>query len=405
MKKVSISSKFTIFVMLSFIILALVLTVAYFTSFLILFATVAAGFVILLIYGVLAANSSAKYIGRLSEAVFEAGKGNFNHNLETGIEGEIGQLENALAEWINKINLLTDDLSALLKRNEEGDKHIGVNERPYDGRYRELIRNANSVFNNLANEWVDMTEYLKLISQGDIKKPLRSLPGIKLSVNDAANALCENITMISEEAKKISASISAGLISKRGETGLFKGEWARIAQNMYDICETMTKPVTEIKYIASRFSKCEYTQSITGNYSGDFLDIKTDLNKAASSIVTYIGEISTALNSMTGNKAYQPVNNEFIGAFANLKGSLNKAGDNFNSLNNNKNKIPLKQIPAQSINTTHKLAAAKPKNEVKNINNDNDHSALIKAHPHIKKNTMLVPSAAHIYDNKDFGKY
>ncbi|MFI4983658.1 MAG: methyl-accepting chemotaxis protein [Rickettsiales bacterium] len=146
-----------------------------------------------------------------------------NQSIEMLAQKDIADKQNQ-----KMVALTLEKLAELIKAASQGDLTIRINANQFEGGYRELIVNMNSLMDSIISPINDTVDSLKALANGDLTHKInREYQGafgdIKASVNETIDKLTEMVTKIiqaSESVKSASAEISNGTddLSRRTES-------------------------------------------------------------------------------------------------------------------------------------------------------------------------------------------
>ena len=103
----------------------------------------------------------------------------------------------------------------------------------------------------------------------------------------------ENIISLVNETGMLTDAAVAGKLDTRGDTGKFRGDFAKIVGGVNDTLDAVIGPLNMAAEYVDRISKGDMPAKITDDYKGDFNEIKNNLNQCIDAITGLIIEVST----------------------------------------------------------------------------------------------------------------
>lgn len=154
--------------------------------------------------------------------------------------------------------------NVLAKLSSTFQARIGVGTRTFDLVANPVI-DGNGERLGTVVEWKDLTEQLK--TEQDIENLIR----------DA----------------------SAGMLSQRLDVQGLSGFTKAIASNVNQLLDAVVEPVRETKRVLSAMAEGDLTQTMQGNFSGDFEDLNNALNSSLEKLQTMVADIRSAGANIT----------------------------------------------------------------------------------------------------------
>ena len=149
----------------------------------------------------------------------------------------------------------------------------------------------------------------------------------------------KNSTMavVRQEIEEIAAAIKEGKLDRRINTSKMKGETKEILDNVNGVIEALLAPFNVTAEYIDRISKGDIPEKITEKYSGDFNEIKNNINQLITVLNGLIAEAATmAEAAAVGNLDKRADINKYQGAWQTIVKGLNDTAENM--------AVPLKDI-------------------------------------------------------------
>jgi len=360
---------------------------------LILTAIILAGIIFSCAFCAAASGSLTKALADFTNAAASASKGNLKAFPETEGGDEIKRLGAALAEWHEAEKKLFGSIDAFAKQTEAGERDVFAEERPHDGAFREAAKNINSVARISSREFQEITDFVEKVAKGDAEAKLRRFSGSGARLSEAAEQLTSQIKSVNEEIKKAAAAYAGGGFSHRFEVSRAGGEWSRIVSNLNSLCETVNKSFAGINETAKRLSRFESIRESGGSQSGELHELKKTLAEISGRCAEYANEIAEAIETLANRDSAPVLSNDYEGAFGAVKDAINRAS-------RSRIKTAAQARPSYQPEAPKPAAPAhvikKPTQGV---------SSFTSSQPVLSRKNIIAPSASHVYDAKDFGKY
>ena len=161
----------------------------------------------------------------------------------------------------------------------------------YTGTYHELSNSINAVRNRLSS----IEDVFVRISKGDVGKLEEFKRVGKRSENDrlvpATITMMQAILDLTEEAGLIANACVEGNLNFRGNAEKFEGGYREIINGMNQTIVAVERPFLEISEVLRYMADGNLTNTMSGDYRGEYLKIKNAVNhtmKAISGVLTNI---------------------------------------------------------------------------------------------------------------------
>lgn len=204
-----------------------------------------------------------------------------NGDLTTQVEilSEKDVLGKSLTSMVTNIKNMADEINLIANGVQDGDLGVRGNSEGFEGGWKELINNINTLTEAFVKPINMTSEYINNISKGEIPEKITEeykgdFNRIKQSLNQ-----CVDITKgILNEIQIMTEAVNNGQLDIRGDAGAYNGEWAELVQGINKLIEELVSPFKLASLYIDRISKGDIPELITEEYKGDFNEIKNNLN-------------------------------------------------------------------------------------------------------------------------------
>lgn len=217
-------------------------------------------------------NVTAEYVERIS-------KGDIPQKITDTYLGDFNEIKNNLNNCIDVMNGLLNETNMLIEATQRGQLDARGDGSLYNGEWGTLVQGINDLIDAFVAPINVTAEYVDRISKGDIPAKITDeyygdFNEIKLNLNgciDVMNGLLE-------ETNKLIQSAQDGELSLRADSSDFNGDWKTLVNGVNDLVDAFVKPINVTSEYIDRISKGDIPTKITDTYSGDFNEIKGNLN-------------------------------------------------------------------------------------------------------------------------------
>jgi len=377
--------------------------------------------------------TSADSVDRMNRTVNALAEGKMDMTLRAEAEqesGEVGTLENGLASLALSHHNFKSDLDALLVRMKAGETGLTVDTRNMSGGLREVALLVNAIFNNSDKESASLAGVLDAYARGDFAP---GVAGAHPKVAESVDKLNKQFAALRADAAALATAVKVGRFNVR-TTGSYSGEWTQLASDLNATGEAMARPLSDITSGLERVESASFS-GLSAHMQGDFAKIKEALERINTLYSGHLSELASALNEVSYGRP-ATLTRDYRGAFQGVQSAVSavsRAQERLNgelerakTANNARSTFaaarpvitpqPVPRATGAALGSTGstlgaaasrtplgatgggvQLASGVPRRTPR---------AGIKTPPTAMNHAkVVVPSGAHEYNRKDFGKY
>ncbi|MDR1558163.1 MAG: methyl-accepting chemotaxis protein [Clostridiales bacterium] len=268
--------------------------------------------------------SSAK----LSEGIVDEG-------VQSEATDEIGVLGSRMRDAQHTLKEIIKDLNNMYEQHKAGEIDYFVNPGKYKGAFSQLINNVN----DMVKSHIDMSKTalscVGEIGAGNFTAQIQVYPGKKAFINKAIEDLRGNINNVSTEINSLIKASIDGNLSARADAEMFSGDWRVLIASLNELCDTIVNPLKEVLSVLREMSKGNMNAKVTGDYKGDFKEMKDAFNFTTSELSNYIGEIGNVLREIANANLDVTINGDFFGDFSQIKNAIIAVNERLNDMVSN----------------------------------------------------------------------
>jgi len=265
--------------------------------------------------------------------------GDLSMNIEIAREDETGQLLAAMQLMADKIRLIVEDIAFLTAAGQNGNLGDRADVSKHKGEFARIIQGMNNALDVFIAPVKIAAVYMDRISKGDfpeeitadfkgdfneIKKNINRLilnlnGTVQVAEKIADGDLSLQVNMLSEKdmlgksLKKMVDTIQSivndingltdaaleGNLSKRGDSGKFGGEYAKIIKGVNSVMDAVTGPMNMTSAYLERISEGDIPEKISdaqseNKYKGDFNKLRKSLNRMSENLSGFAVSIKKA---------------------------------------------------------------------------------------------------------------
>ncbi|QTA82282.1 Methyl-accepting chemotaxis protein, double Cache and HAMP domains-containing [Desulfonema limicola] len=256
-------------------------------------------------------------------------RGDFTTELNINRQDEIGELVKTLNEMKKTIQDVLKEMNETISSIQEGRLETRGNPAVFEGGWQKLILGMNNVIDALAAPINKTGEYIEKLSKSEIPEIItEEYKGDFNHIKNNLNMLIQDISNVSAQIDSLCQAVLNGHLDARVETRDFKGGWLKLVSGTNKLVDAFTAPIYLTAAYLEQIARGEIPEKITGEYKGDFNQIKENLNQCIASVEGLISETVLLTESAVEGKLGSRGNTEkFGGDYAKIVQGINNTLD------------------------------------------------------------------------------
>jgi methyl-accepting chemotaxis protein len=268
-------------------------------------------------------NAINKPIKALSKDAMKIAEGDFNVQLRSNKRDEMSQLSNTIADMIDPLVHLIEDLADFKAKAADGGLTMRIDESTYRGDYLQSVKAINESFDILVNDNMALLKVFEEYVDGNFEATLEQMHGESLVFNEVATKMQDELKAVYTDINNIIQSAQKGDLAYRLDTSTHHGDWAKLMRGLNNILETVSLPLSESSEVLSQIAVGNLAVSVKGSYQGEFSKMAGSINDTVNALNSYIGEIDDVLGSVSKKDLTTKITRDYLGDFNSIKSSIN----------------------------------------------------------------------------------
>lgn len=223
--------------------------------------------------------------------------GNMPELIDNTYEGEYYTIIENINKVINTLNLFISEMNNMAQKHDEGFISVVIDADKFDGAYNQMANGVIDMVNGHIDTKKKAISVVEAFGKGDFDADIERLPNEKVFINNALDAVRNNLKNFQSEVQLLIDSAKNGELQNRGKAGKFEGEWSGLVGGLNQILEAIVEPIDESSMILDKMSNGVFTEKMTGSYSGDFNTLKQNINSVVDSLSTLLGQLQDSINT------------------------------------------------------------------------------------------------------------
>jgi methyl-accepting chemotaxis protein len=228
----------------------------------------------------------------------EFGEGNFDAPLEQ-FPGKKRFINDTIELVRANIKNLIVEMNHMSKEHDAGDIDVRIDAGKFRNDFQLMARGVNDmVFGHIAVKKKAMA-CIKEFGEGNMDAPLEQFPGKKRFINDTIEQVRTNIKGLIADTRLLAAAAADGNLDVRADGGKHLGDFRRIIEGVNATLDAIVEPINEVKRVMAAVEDGDLTQSIDGDYRGDFGVLQASVNNTVNKLSSTIAQVRNLAEELT----------------------------------------------------------------------------------------------------------
>jgi methyl-accepting chemotaxis protein len=209
----------------------------------------------------------------------------------------------AMKQMVDTIRALVSDVNMLSEAAIAGKLATRADAGKHRGDFQKIVAGVNETLDAVIGPLNVAAEYVDRISKGDIPPKITdSYNGdfneIKLNLNQAIDA----VDALVNDANMLSKAAIEGKLATRADASRHRGDFQKIVAGVNETLDAVIGPLNVAAEYVDRISKGDIPPKITDSYSGDFNEIKNNLNQCIDAVTSLVTDADLLANAAMEGK-------------------------------------------------------------------------------------------------------
>jgi methyl-accepting chemotaxis protein len=122
-------------------------------------------------------------------------------------------------------------------------------------------------------------------------------------IADATNQVVNSVNTLVSDASLLSSSAVAGKLDTRADAARHQGDFKKIVDGVNATLDAIVGPINDVRRVMGALENGDLTQSVSGDYRGDFLALKVAVNNTVTRLADTITQVRMSADSLTNASA------------------------------------------------------------------------------------------------------
>ncbi len=198
------------------------------------------------------------------------------------IEGqdESGSMLNSMARMQDSLRHFVATQTKMAAHHAAGEIDTTMPVVDFEGVYSEMAQSINELAASHLSVQQKIVSVITDYARGDLSRDMEELPGKQGTITAAMAAVKTNLQAVNAEILTLVEAASRGDFKARGQAQNFQ-HFQGMVEALNRLMEIADKGLSDVAKVLGAIARSDLTESIDGNYSGIFAQLKDDTNTTA----------------------------------------------------------------------------------------------------------------------------
>jgi methyl-accepting chemotaxis protein len=265
---------------------------------------------------------AAKYVDRIS-------KGDIPAKITDTYNGDFNEIKNNLNTCVDAVNALVADTNILSQAAVQGKLATRADATRHHGDFQVIVQGVNGTLDAVIGPLNIAAKYMDRISKGDIPAKITdSYNGDFNEIKNNLNTCVDAVNALVADARMLAMAAVEGKLGTRADATRHHGDFRVIVQGVNETLDAVIGPLNVAAKYVDRISKGDIPAKITDTYSGDFNEIKNNLNTCVDAVNALVADTRMlAKAAVEGKLATRADESRHLGDFRAIVQGVNETLD------------------------------------------------------------------------------
>ena len=222
-----------------------------------------------------------------------------------------------------KKDLLNEEILRLASALQQGRLAERAKADLFEGGDRTIMESLNGMLDSVIKPLNVSAEYVDRISKGDIPPKITdTYVGDFNEIKNNLNVCIDSISRMVGDGLTLKQAMLEGKLAVRSDAARHEGDFRKVIEGFNLALDNVIKPLNVSAEYVDRISKGDIPPKITDTYTGDFNEIKNNLNACIDGLGGLV-EANAVLQRMAVNDYTKTVEGSYSGIFADVASAVN----------------------------------------------------------------------------------
>ncbi|HOT77354.1 MAG TPA: Cache 3/Cache 2 fusion domain-containing protein, partial [Candidatus Wallbacteria bacterium] len=191
--------------------------------------------------------------------------------------------------------------------------------------FRGIVKGVNEMIDEFVHPINVTAEYVDRISKGDIPPKITDkYNGDFNEIKNNINQCIDAVNLLVKDAGSLALAAAAGRLDVRADVNPHHGDFKKIVSGVNETLDAVIGPLNTAAEYVDRISKGDIPAKISGDFKGDFNEIKNNINTCIDTLnMLIIEDGGAALKAAAEKDLSMRVTGDYSGLYKTMKSNIN----------------------------------------------------------------------------------
>ncbi|TAE31409.1 MAG: DUF3365 domain-containing protein [Candidatus Kapaibacterium sp.] len=288
---------------------------------------------LMLLVMLLVARVISSSLKRMEEAAKKVADGDFTMNLDSDSSDEVGVLSNSFKKVVTTLEQLTQEQREMARQHDAGMISYTIPAEKFKGKYAEMATGINTLVQAHIAVKMRVVDVISQYAIGDFSADMDRLPGEKAKITASIDNVKASLKSVNDEVLMLVNAARQGNLKQRGDATKFQYTFREMVEGFNATLDAILVPIDESVSVLQRLAEGDFRASMTGDYKGDSLALKTALNETVSSVSQTLSQIMAIVSQVSiGAQQVAAASNELAQGAQNQAAALEEVSSSMTQI-------------------------------------------------------------------------
>jgi len=234
----------------------------------------------------------------LARASGQLARGEFPEKIALYSVDEIQDIADELAKVGAQLRRFDAAQRAMMDQHEAGETDARIDASDLPGAYGELARGVNTLVDGHIVVQERMAAVAGAYSRGDLAASMDRLPGKRAAMTAAMDNIRTNLGSVNDAIMLLANAAAEGDFSQRGDAQRFEFTFRTMVESLNTLMARAQSGLGDVGAMLASLADGDLTVRMTGEYRGQFAQMRDDAHTTAERLSGIVGGIKTAVESI-----------------------------------------------------------------------------------------------------------
>ncbi len=253
----------------------------------------------------------SRSLQNMEGAAKKVADGDFNISFESDSHDEVGMLSSSFKKVVLTIDQLTQEQQIMTHQHDAGILSYSIPAEKFKGKYAEMATGINQLVRSHIDVKMRVVDVISQYAIGNFAVDMDRLPGEKAKITASIDNVKASLKSVNDEVLMLVKAAREGNLKQRGDAAKFQYTFREMVEGFNATLDAILIPIDESVSVLQRLAEGDFRTSMTGDYKGDSLALKTALNETINSVSQTLAQIMSVVSQVSiGAQQVAAVSNE-----------------------------------------------------------------------------------------------